>query len=148
MSNPIATAARTEPTEEQVAALEKIRKQVSWASASAKESDRSGVVLLTPNDAKAILALLPQRVAPSEEELHATLSGILFNYGDEDPDALGARLARHVLRAHASQPTVAEVRAQAVNGYAFDAVNGVGDFAGCHEPWQVMAVLRKEADRV
>ena len=54
-----------------------------------------------------------QRVAPSEEGIHATLSGILFNYGDEDPDDLGARLARHILALYASQPTVAEVKAEA-----------------------------------
>ena len=83
---------------------------------------RDGTVLYRP-DAPARTE--PQRVAPGEDELHAILSGILFNYGDEDPDDLGARLARNVLHACASQPTVAEVRAQALDPFRELAHRGV-----------------------
>ena len=103
--------ARTEPTEEQVAELSNALAQVFDIGTS-------------PNamrEARAVLALLPQRVAPSEEEI----ARVIFDVRDGDLDTdewedanweTRERYecdARAVLKLYASAPTVAEVKAEA-----------------------------------
>lgn len=71
--------------------------------------------------ARAVLDLLPQRVAPSEEEIAKAIDdhvnsrefGIVRIY---DAECAGA--AHDVAALYASQPTVAEVRAQALRDFA------------------------------
>ncbi len=64
--------------------------------------------------ARAVLALLPQRVAPSEEEIAEAVR----DTWDEEYEYVPETVAAAVAALYASQPTVAEVRAQALKDAA------------------------------
>jgi DNA-binding MarR family transcriptional regulator len=67
--------------------------------------------------ARAILALLPQRVAPSEEEVQEAVFSALRAKRSEESGVIHANIsiiaARAILALFGSQPTVADVRAKA-----------------------------------
>ena len=98
--------ARTEPTEEQVATeIERFLKAHTVAPKYPWEGAGIGVSPLEL--ARAVLALLPQRVAPSEEEIARTISAHQTTPPNSDA------LAQAVAALYASAPTVSEVKAEA-----------------------------------
>lgn len=101
--------ARTDPTEEQVRQAIETALGATWDSAVEQHLDDA---------ARAVLALLPQRVAPSEEEVAGLLADLMTAPRATD---VHRGFARSVQKLYASQPTVAEVRAQALKDAADDA---------------------------
>jgi len=100
------------PTEEQVARA--IQQEAGW----------NGYVILdtlAQKLARAVLALLPQRVAPSRDEV----VGVLLELA-RTPHASFGEQADAILTLYASAPTVAEVKAEAWDeaiGAAADALD-------------------------
>ena len=95
--------ARTEPTEEQVRA----------ALNAVLDDNTIHPTSLIDRMASAVLALLPQRVAPSTDEIAEALSGPWFDSRVYSSHAVAMTI--EVL--YASQPTVAEVKAEAIREY-------------------------------
>lgn len=106
-------ARRAEPTEEQVNEVARVLK-AAWDKAEPEH----GVTLYPASYmatfadmARAVLAMLPLRVAPSREVVSRTIDHVGWDERAEkfDPD----RAAGAIAGLFASQPTVAEVRAEA-----------------------------------
>lgn len=60
------------------------------------------------------------RCAPSEDVLADVLRGILVRVFEQDKDIVAQDAARAVLALFASQPTVAQVKAEALQGVTYD----------------------------
>ena len=102
------TPARTEPTEEQVAEalfLHQYPGSGGWTGPGWEVRRKPWLAM-----ARAVLALLPQRVAPSEEEI----AEVVRDTWEEEYEYVPETVAAAIAALYASQPTVAEAKAEAL----------------------------------